>query len=168
MPVKESGKLKKLEDIYSSLVDILEDTETSDIATLQERIGVVSAQDRTSWGEVYESLMSDEGNKTNLEKIQNSLFFVCFDEESQNPSDSNRSMKEMFRQMLTGAGSKFNGTNRWFDKTVQLVISKDGVCGICYEHSVSEGIVPVQVIQDIIQKLGDSWKSSIAYHPDSA
>ena len=24
--------------------------------------------------------------------------------------------------MLTGAGSKFNGTNRWFDKTLQLGI----------------------------------------------
>jgi hypothetical protein len=24
------------------------------------------------------------------------------------------------RQMLTGCGSRYNGTNRWFDKTVQL------------------------------------------------
>ena len=31
-----------------------------------------------------------------------------------------RSMKEMFKQMLTGAGSRFNGGNRWFDKTVQV------------------------------------------------
>ena len=29
-------------------------------------------------------------------------------------------MKEMFKQMLTGAGSRFNGGNRWFDKTVQV------------------------------------------------
>ena len=31
-----------------------------------------------------------------------------------------RSLKEMFKQMLTGAGSRFNGGNRWFDKTVQV------------------------------------------------
>ena len=27
----------------------------------------------------------------------------------------------MFKQMLTGAGSRFNGGNRWFDKTVQVI-----------------------------------------------
>ena len=31
-----------------------------------------------------------------------------------------RSMKSTFHQMLTGAGSRFNGGNRWFDKTVQV------------------------------------------------
>ena len=34
-------------------------------------------------------------------------------------------MKEMFKQMLTGAGSRFNGGNRWFDKTVQVRSSPD-------------------------------------------
>ena len=31
-----------------------------------------------------------------------------------------RSMKGMFNQMLTGGGGRFNGGNRWFDKTVQV------------------------------------------------
>ena len=28
----------------------------------------------------------------------------------------------MFNQMLTGGGGRFNGGNRWFDKTVQVGI----------------------------------------------
>ena len=34
---------------------------------------------------------------------------------------------------------------------VLAVVSPDGVCGLCYEHSASEGIVPVQILQDIIK-----------------
>ena len=67
----------------------------------------------------------------------------------------------MFKQMLTGGGSRFNGGNRWFDKTVQvrpwcckfqinvspqLIVCPDGVCGLCYEHSPSEGIAVVQLV----------------------
>ncbi len=44
-----SGKWKKLEDIYSSLLDIIEDTETSDIAPLENRICAVSASDRLTF-----------------------------------------------------------------------------------------------------------------------
>ena len=43
------GKWKKLEDIYSSLLDIIEDTETSDIAPLENRICAVSASDRLTF-----------------------------------------------------------------------------------------------------------------------
>ena len=46
--------------------------------------------------------------------------------------------------MLSGHGPFINGANRWFDKTIQIVCSPDGVNGICYEHSVSEGIAVVQ------------------------
>ena len=32
-----------------------------------------------------------------------------------------------------------------------LVVTGDGVCGVCYEHSASEGIVPVVILEDIIK-----------------
>ena len=70
----------------------------------------------------------------------------------------------MFRQMMTGGGSRFNGCNRWYDKTVQLVVSSDGVSGLCYEHSASEGIVVIQLLENIVKELDSRATQPIAYH----
>lgn len=49
----------------------------------------------------------------------------------------------MFKQMLTGQGPRYNGSNRWFDKTIQFIISLDGSNGMCYEHTAAEGVATV-------------------------
>lgn len=49
----------------------------------------------------------------------------------------------MFKQMLTGQGTRYNGSNRWFDKTIQFIISSDGCNGMCYEHTAAEGVATV-------------------------
>ena len=54
-------------------------------------------------------------------------------------------------QMLHGFGTKRNGANRWYDKTMQFIISADGACGLNYEHSPSEGIAVVQLIEHLLQ-----------------
>jgi len=167
MAVKLAGRWVRVEEIYSSLLDIWEDTETKDVCPLTERVGIITATNRTDWSVAYNALCQDPTNLSNLETIASALFIVCLDEETQNKSDVYRSLKDQFRQMLTGAGTKFNGSNRWFDKTLQVVVSLDGVAGVCYEHSVSEGIVPVQVLTNILQDLGDRWESSLAYHPST-
>lgn len=41
--------------------------------------------------------------------------------------------------MIHGGGAQYNSANRWFDKTVQIVVSGDGAWGLCYEHSMAEG-----------------------------
>ena len=35
----------------------------------------------------------------------------------------------------------------------QLISSEDGVNGMCYEHSVAEGIAVVSVVIDILKKI---------------
>jgi choline O-acetyltransferase len=45
--------------------------------------------------------------------------------------------------MLHGQGPAHSGLNRWFDATLQLIVTADGSAGLCIEHSVAEGIVVV-------------------------
>ncbi len=62
--------------------------------------------------------------------------------------------------MLHGGGSVFNTGNRWFDKTLQFVISSDGAVGLCYEHSSAEGIGVLNIVDDFFAKLSKSEESN--------
>ncbi|CAH1246488.1 CHAT [Branchiostoma lanceolatum] len=54
------------------------------------------------------------------------------------------------RQMLHGDGSYSNTANRWFDKTMQFIVADDGACGLVYEHSPSEGVAVVQLVEHLL------------------
>ena len=54
-------------------------------------------------------------------------------------------------QMLHGGNSENNSGNRWFDKTMQFIISEDGNCGITYEHSPAEGIVVIELSEHLFR-----------------
>lgn len=168
IPVKTGGKWRSLEDIFSSLMDVWEHVENSQAVSDRDRVAYLTSSDRDKWAENFLILNNNKTNSANLQMIVNSLLLVCLDSETQNCSDTNRSMKDCFRQMLTGAGSRYNGSNRWFDKTVQLVLTMDGVCGLCYEHSPSEGIAVVQFLEGVIRDMEGKGTQPIGYHPDSA
>ena len=72
-------------------------------ATLSVGVLVKSRLDR---GEMC-SMFQD-----NLKMMADSLLCVCLDEETQNVTDSHRSLKDTYRQMMTGGGSRYNGANR--------------------------------------------------------
>lgn len=62
--------------------------------------------------------------------------------------------------MLHGGGSTHNSSNRWFDKTIQLIISGDGACGLCYEHSNAEGVAVIQLVEKL-------WKHADSFGENS-
>lgn len=59
----------------------------------------------------------------------------------------------MAHEMIHGGGSDCNTANRWFDKTMQIIICNDGTWGLCYEHSTSEGIAVVLLLERILNKI---------------
>lgn len=52
--------------------------------------------------------------------------------------------------ILTGAGSQLFSANRWFDKFLQIIVGRDGTCGINIEHSASEGITVLRFIEEFL------------------
>ncbi|VEN58241.1 unnamed protein product [Callosobruchus maculatus] len=124
-------------------------------------VGLLTGWKRSLWAEAREDLMKDDKNKRNLELITKSLLVVCLDEAL--PSTFNcrlqrggkghtagiRDETNLFHQMLHGGGVAFNSSNRWFDKTIQLIISGDGACGLCYEHSNAEGVAVIQLVEKL-------------------
>ena len=168
VPVKVGGKWLSVEDVFSSLTDVWEDCEGRDPVPIEKRPGILTAGERNSWAVARQEMAKDTVNSASLEMLETCLLVLCLDQETQNRSDKERSHKEMFRQMLTGGGTRQNGANRWFDKTVQVILTLDGVCGICYEHSPSEGIATVQLVEGILKELGPGDVPPMAYHPTSS
>ncbi|TRY80456.1 hypothetical protein TCAL_08825 [Tigriopus californicus] len=150
MPVKKDGIWLDTEEIFQGLWTITQGAQTAPDIEMHERVPVLTSQNRRKWGEARAHLVEDGGNKAVLEELETCLFLVCLDEDTQNPTDPERSFHSRFRQMLSGNGPFLNGTNRWFDKTMQLIASPDGNVGMCYEHSVAEGVAVVNVIEDVV------------------
>jgi choline O-acetyltransferase len=71
----------------------------------------------------------DPENAELLEQIETCLFLVCFDKplpatynRSEAVNEGERDEANIASQMLHGGGSEFNSGNRWFDKTMQVII----------------------------------------------
>ncbi|XP_063826966.1 choline O-acetyltransferase, partial [Ostrinia nubilalis] len=115
-------------------------------APLAPRVGLLTSMDRDKWAKAREHLIRDENNRTNLELISRALCIVCLDEGGGDRPDLDADTNAMLRAMH-GAGTRHHSANRWFDKTVQLIISSDGMVGMCYEHSAAEGVAVVRLAE---------------------
>ena len=141
---KEYGRLSENE-ICSQVLFVLNDAPS--IQTVAP-VGILTAASRSFWALARDTLMSNhEINKDNLQLIEKSLMVVCLDEPVTVDS-TERDETNMLKQMLHGCGSEMNSSNRWFDKTIELIVSNDGVCGLCYEHSPAEAPVVIKLIEE--------------------
>lgn len=119
------------------------------------RIGVLTSDNRDNWASAYAELIKNPQNVSSLEDIQKSLFLVCIDKECPQIVDDTITGEYLF---LTGAGSRFNSANRWYDKTIQFIVGTRGINGLTYEHSPAEG-GPLAVLTDQVIKYADEQES---------
>lgn len=112
------------------------------------RVGVLTSDNRDNWAKAYSVLTKDPVNRQSVSEIQKSLFVLSIDREIPLIEDDTTTAEYT---LVTGAGSKFNSANRWYDKTVQFVVGASGINGLTYEHSPAEG-GPISILSDFIIK----------------
>ncbi|XP_055875750.1 choline O-acetyltransferase-like isoform X3 [Biomphalaria glabrata] len=124
-----------------------------------EPVGVLTSLPRTLWAEARERLLQDAINRANLHVLENCLFLLCLDKATVPTGPC--SLGDMFDDMtarthhiIHGQGVHSNSANRWMDKTIQLIVSEDGTCGINMEHSVAEGIALTHMIEHAFNFIG--------------
>ncbi|KAL2352456.1 carnitine O-acetyltransferase-like protein [Cryomyces antarcticus] len=92
-------------------------------------IGIFTTENRDTWTEMRETLISSHpANKGVLETIESSSFVVCLDDAAP------VTLEERAHQYWHGDGS-----NRWFDKPLQFIITDNGTSGFMGEHSMMDG-----------------------------
>ena len=113
-------------------------------------IGILTSRDRDNWGRAYHALAMDKDNQDSFKSIERSIFALCLDDETP-PVPESEWRNDWSAQTLHGGGSTQNSGNRWFDKTMQMIVGKNGGVGVVYEHSPAEG-PPIAAMLDHVYK----------------
>jgi carnitine O-acetyltransferase len=140
--INNFGQPLNVTEIVSALQEIVEQSEE-----MGPPVGILTTDNRNNWGKAYQDLILDLDNLKSAREIQTSLFLVCLDNPMPHYDGNKRTTAS--KQLIHGGGTYGNSANRWYDKTVQFVIGQDGIVGLTYEHSPSEG-QPIAVMTDYI------------------
>ncbi|KAH9275992.1 hypothetical protein BSLG_004468 [Batrachochytrium salamandrivorans] len=133
---KQSGKRLAISEIHRQLCDIVVDVEKS--THMEPPIGVFTGHHRDTWAKWHKYLVELGGNNTESFKwIDTALLTVSLDDVII-PSTLNAHAKATFHGV--------NGTNRWFDKCLGVVVTQDARIGVNGEHSPCDALVPALAI----------------------
>ncbi|KIH42312.1 hypothetical protein ANCDUO_27705, partial [Ancylostoma duodenale] len=99
--------------------------------------GALTSLDRDSWASAREELL-EAGNAEKLRLIDGALFTLCLDDlKSEDPS-------RLIQSLLIGDSA----TNRWFDKSFQLIVDGNGQATINFEHSWGDGVAVLRLMEE--------------------
>ena len=100
----------------------------------QLELGWLTSWNRDDWAHARNELLRIGGRSMRraLEMMESSMLVVCLDEEAP--------VSYRQRSMEYWHGGMHSGGNRWFDKSIQLVVSQNGNLGEVGEHSMMDGM----------------------------
>jgi len=151
----DSDKLLTIGDLEAQLLLILKHSEhlssldpRSCSGDMQEEnagasLGALTSLNRDKWADVRQDLVSyDARNHNNLKTIQSSLFAVCLD------STTPHTPSELAKECAMGSSG-----NRWYDKSFQYVVFRNGMVGSNMEHANADATV----LQSMYRWLGERY-----------
>ncbi|CAN7992922.1 unnamed protein product, partial [Ixodes hexagonus] len=154
---KHGGRPFKERELFPQLTELMELSRS-----VGPPLGLLTTNDRDSWAQAYERLAI--GNEDNLELLQRSIVILCLDEALTHakPWEAHTPL-----QMLVGGENSEHGGNRWYDKTLQLVVGADGSVGMIMEHAPCDGTVAVSVLDYVFTYMKKTSKQSPETPPRS-
>nr|QNG40884.1 choline acetyltransferase [Hofstenia miamia] len=130
-------------DIFNQLRQVINEGDKHGNAP---SVSLFTAANRDVAFNLFDRLNAIHGNSEIIKQIQSSIFLLCLDDVSVDSED----LSAWASHALHGGGSSVSSCNRWFDKTIQLFLTLNGLVGFNYEHTSAEGGVPVGVILSAI------------------
>lgn len=114
----------------------------------EEHVAALTAGDRKPWALARKEHFSSGVNKTSLRAIERAAFCVILDDEEvfYDPADHTK-LDAWAHNLLHG-----KAYNRWFDKSFNIVISKNARFGINTEHSWGDAAVTAHFVEFILLK----------------
>ena len=104
-----------------------------------QNLGLLTTMQRDAWAESRADLLQiSANNKKAMTAIEEAAFALCLDEN--NPEE----ITEVSKQLLHG-----DGKDRFFDKSLQFIVFKNGKTGINFEHTGVDGSVMLRLVGHI-------------------
>lgn len=137
--IDKDGNIVKPSEIHAHLKYILSD----DSSVPSFPLASLPSENRDRWALLRQELLNN-GNEEALRKVDSAIFCLCLDD------FSIRDLTHLSHTMLHG-----DGINRWYDKSFNLVLAKDGTAAIHFEHSWGDGVAVLrfqnEVFKDSVQ-----------------
>ena len=130
----DNGLPVPADQLYSDLLAIVQDPSPSS----SHSVSYLTATNRDSWADAREEMISNVHNARALEKIESALFVVCLDDH-QPDSETNRYCTFLHNY----------GVNRWFDKSLQIVVTPNAEAGVVLEHSWGDATTVASFVDKI-------------------
>ncbi|TMW65730.1 hypothetical protein Poli38472_008372 [Pythium oligandrum] len=143
--LKADGSAVPDEQILANIEAILAEPLT--LGTVEAPgVGLMTTLNRDTWANARDHLISSSGvNRASLEAIDSALFVVSLEHKAPKAKD------DISRTFLVGDGS-----NHWFDKSFQLIVSENGQASVNFEHSWGDGVA-------VLRYLNEMFSDSVKY-----
>lgn len=116
-------------------------------------IGLFTTLQRDVWAQKRIELLSiSRSNQRAMEVIEQAAFAVCLDQE--HPVE----IQDISQQLLHG-----NGTDRYFDKSLQFVVFGNGKTGINFEHTGVDGSVMLRLVAHIYDHIDQAFAHHLTH-----
>jgi len=148
--LNDSGGIRSIYELEAELEHIM--ALGAEKVPDDQAVSLLTTMNRDDWAVAREAILHiHPRNKTILEKIESALFALCLDDF--NPITLN----DRFRAVLHG-----DGKNRWFDKSFQFIVGKNGKFALNGEHSGLDGYPVHRLIRFIYDE--EASLSNLAKH----
>lgn len=102
-------------------------------------VAYLTSENRDVWAELRQKLIFD-GNEETLKKVDSAVFCLCLDDFPM------KDLIHLSHTMLHG-----DGTNRWFDKSFNLIVAEDGTAAVHFEHAWGDGVAVLRFFNEVFR-----------------
>ncbi|KAG2462390.1 CPT1A palmitoyltransferase, partial [Polypterus senegalus] len=141
------GRLLKPRDIELQMQRILDDNSEPQPGEL--KLAALTAGDRVPWANARQQYFCKGKNKQSLDAVEKAAFFMTLDDTEQgyNKEDPVTSLDQYAKSLLHGKCH-----DRWFDKSFNFIVYKNGTMGLNAEHSWADAPI-----------VGHLWEQVLSY-----
>ncbi|CAF1211889.1 unnamed protein product [Adineta ricciae] len=144
----KNGQLLPAEQIAAMMKYLCEDLNEEEN---KHPLGYFTADKRDRWGKIREQVETlSQHNKQVFKEIDSSIMVICLDEDDLSKLDKNLT-KEQRATYISGKYLCYNASNRWYDKSFNMIMLSDGTLGLHCEHSWGDGVALLRFCNDIDQ-----------------